>query len=212
MQVHDPPAASPVGLDGPKARGAPAEYALLGLILLAGGQAHGYALTRQRAYAVLVTMMPGLEPALVYYYLKKLARRGWIAVLHAGPHRHRVPRPYAITAEGIDIFWEWIGEPCAGADARWADFLAKLFLVDQIEPPRAASLVRNQYVACRSSCDELERNLRGEPAAMDALATISDSFDHRVAQLRLLQLRAFMHWLDATRFGRESALDRGTWS
>ncbi|MDQ2654025.1 MAG: helix-turn-helix transcriptional regulator, partial [Chloroflexota bacterium] len=58
----------------------PAEHALLGLLSLAGGTAHGYELARQFRRDQPLGEVIRLEPAMLYKHLKKLARLGWLTM------------------------------------------------------------------------------------------------------------------------------------
>ena len=58
----------------------PAEHALLGLLALVGGTAHGYELARQFRRGQPLGEIIRLESAMLYKHLKKLARLGWLTM------------------------------------------------------------------------------------------------------------------------------------
>ena len=64
----------------PPAPELPAEHALLGLLALAGGTAHGYELARQFRRGQPLGEVIRLESAMLYKHLKKLARLGWLTM------------------------------------------------------------------------------------------------------------------------------------
>ena len=199
--------------DGPHgdAAAVSAEYALLGLILLAGGQSHGYALTRQFAHGEFLATNLGLEPALVYYYLKKLARRGWVSQARAD-QPPRPPRQLCqITTPGREAFWAWSSMPCSAPELAWPEFLLKLYLVERLEPARAVLLVSEQYAACRHCHAALSDEVRPDRTLTSGRqAAPGEPFTRRASHLRLLAA-AGLHGLagrDGWRMRRASR--RGT--
>ena len=83
MLLDERPALSPPDVARGEPPALPAEYALIGLIVLEGGESHGYALAQHFVPGEPLASILGLEPALIYYYLKKLARRGWVVQTRA---------------------------------------------------------------------------------------------------------------------------------
>ena len=66
----------------------PAEHALLGLIVLGGGEAYGYDLARHFDAEQPLGAVLRLEQAMLYQHLKKLERREWLS----GSLRRAPPR------------------------------------------------------------------------------------------------------------------------
>jgi DNA-binding PadR family transcriptional regulator len=183
----------------------PAEYALLGLILMAGGQTHGYALMRELGRDPALAATLGLESALIYYYLKKLARRGWVDVLRADQPSRPARRECHISAAGEAAFWSWISAPCERPEQAGTEFLLKLYLVERLAPSRAVHLVSAQYAVCRDCRAALAGQLLvGDARTASEHANELESFSRLALQLRLMQLQALMGWLDATGHRRGS--------
>ncbi len=187
----------------------PAEHALLGLIVDAGGEAYGYELARHFEPAQPLGEVLHLEQAMLYQYLKKLERRGWLTV-SVQPQETRPPRRvYHITPQGRAELRRWLEEPVGRTREIRLEFLLKLFFAFRHDPVLADRLVAEQQAVCRQLLASLESQLRalaerGERSGDNAPA---DGFQRLVLELRREQTRAAMIWLErvATRGDRPEA-------
>ncbi len=169
----------------------PAEHALLGLLKLAGGTAHGYELARHfRPEAPLGNVLH-LEPAMLYKHLKKLDRLGWLtmSMVDQSP---RPPRQLChITATGEAELRRWLAAPVARTREIRLEFLVKLHFALRLDPGQATRLVEHQREVIRRSIASLERTLEAPREASRATP-----FHQLVLELRLTQSQAAEDWLD----------------
>ena len=180
----------------------PAEHALLGLIAQAGGEAHGYELARHfdPAHSSGLGEVLRLEQSMLYQYLKKLERRGWLTV-SLQPQGPRPPRQiYGVTAEGRAELRRWLEEPVAHTREIRLEFLVKLFFAIQIDPERASRLVAEQHAVC----EQLVASLAKQIATLEVqdhdgrtgASAAGRAFPRLVLELRLEHTRAALAWLD----------------
>jgi DNA-binding PadR family transcriptional regulator len=176
----------------------PAEHALLGLIVRAGGEAHGYELARHFDPTHPLGDVLRLEQAMLYQHLKKLERRGWLTMT-VQPQESRPPRRvYRITDEGRAELRRWLEEPVARTREIRLEFLVKLFFAVHLDPDRARRLVAEQLAVCR----HLAASLEGQIAALgggnrgNAVSGDEAAFERIVLELRRDQTRAAAAWLE----------------
>jgi DNA-binding PadR family transcriptional regulator len=166
------------------------EYTLLGLIAQAPGGIHGYDLTRTLTDGTIGEIIR-LEPGMLYHYLKKLDRRGYITSTRerqAGrPDRHL----HALTPEGTAAFDAWLAEPVTATREMRLDFLLKLWFARKIDRDRALALVRGQRATLEGMIASLDRQRANVPAM-----SADDRFARKILELRLAQNRAAVAWLD----------------
>lgn len=176
----------------------PAEHALLGLIVRAGGEAHGYELARHFEPTHPLGDVLRLEQAMLYQHLKKLERRGWLAMT-VQPQESRPPRRvYRITDEGRAELRRWLEEPVARTREIRLEFLVKLFFAVQSDPALARRLVAEQLAVCQQLVASLEGQMAslGEGDGGEAVGRDEAAFEHIVLELRRDQTRAAAAWLE----------------
>jgi PadR family transcriptional regulator, regulatory protein AphA len=178
----------------------PAEHALLGLIVLAGGEAYGYELARRFSAEDPLGEVFRLEQAMLYQHLKKLERLGWLT-MELQPQEARPPRRmYGITAAGRAELDRWLREPVARTREIRLEFLVKLFLAIQLDRALASRLVTEQLAVCRQLVASIEGQM--QMAALDAPApdAVPEGderfFERIVLELRRDQTRAAAAWLE----------------
>lgn len=182
----------------PNQRGLPAEHALLGLLSLAGGTAHGYDLARQFRRDQPLGEVIHLEPAMLYKHLKKLARLGWLTMT-TEDQAPRPPRQIChLTAGGEAELRCWLGEPVARTREIRLEFLVKLYFAMHLAPELALRLISEQQAVML----QLATALAEQRAALQAPADVSPGndlfFQDLVLDLRLRQTRAAAAWLERT--------------
>ena len=169
------------------ARGFPAEYGILGLLL--DGPAHGYDV-QQRLHVGLGSAWR-IAWSQLYHVLHGLEERGWVrsspGESSSGPPRHT----YAITAPGRRAFFEWAEAPVTRLRDVRVEFLAKLFFLRRHRPDDLEPLIERQAQALRQALDELDGT--GTAFGEDRwMASVALSFRHR-------QTRSALDWLDEVR-------------
>lgn len=168
----------------------PAEHAILGLLYFEESGGHGYDLARHFADAQPLGDVLKLEPGMLYHHLKKLAGTGWVTV-DVEPQGTRPPRQvYTLTEEGKIELLRWLREPVTHTRDIRLDFLVKLYFARLLDPALAADLVRGQLDKSR----EMESVLESRLADAD---TPPGDFGRQVTDLRLLQTRAAITWLES---------------
>ena len=191
-------AATPANESGSDQRELPAEHALLGLLALAGGTAHGYDLARQFRRDQPLGEVIRLEPAMLYKHLKKLARLGWLTMT-TEDQAPRPPRQIChLTGSGDAELRRWLGEPVARTREIRLEFLVKLYFAMHLAPDLALRLVGEQHVVML----QLANSLAEQRAALQAPAGVAPGddlfFQDLVLDLRLRQTRAAAEWLEET--------------
>ena len=168
----------------------PAEHALLGLLALAGGTAHGYELARQFRRGRPLGDVIRLESAMLYKHLKKLARLGWLTMT-VEDQAPRPPRQVChLTAAGENELHRWLAEPVGRTREIRLEFLVKLYFARQLDPTLAWRLASEQ----RTVMQQLAESLAGQKAHVANQEDDSD-FARLVLELRLKQTHAAQDWL-----------------
>lgn len=177
----------------------PAEHALLGLLILSGGTAHGYDLARQFRRGRPLAGVIRLESAMLYKHLKKLARLGWLTMtLEDQPPRP--PRQVChITPEGEAELRRWLAEPVARTREIRLEFLVKLYFAMHLDPALAARLANEQRDVVLQLAESLAEQLDSTPSTAsdeDDASAEDATFRQLVLGLRLRQTRAAAEWLE----------------
>lgn len=168
-----------------------AEYALLGLIAQTGpGEIHGYDLSRLFAEGVLGRIIR-LESGMLYHYLKKLVRDGYITSRVERQSGRPDRQVHTLTPEGDALLRAWIAAPVRSTREIRLEFLVKLYLARALDPRHAATLVAEQRSVMRTRATHLTEQLGTvQPPGPDA------AFGESVLRLRLTQTEAALTWLD----------------
>lgn len=168
----------------------PAEHAILGLLYFEQDGGHGYDLARHFGDDQPLGDVLKLEPGMLYHHLKKLGRTGWVTV-DVEPQGTRPPRQvYTLTEEGKTELLRWLREPVQHTREIRLDFLVKLYFARLLDPELAADLIRGQLDRSRDVESMLETRLA------DSSVPAGD-FGRQVLDLRLLQTRAAIEWLES---------------
>ena len=176
---------------GPARRHEVAEYALLGL--LRDGPAHGYRLAAAFQPRGWLGQILRLKMSLMYAYLHKLERQGWVAARGVSEDVGRPRRDFAITPEGKTAFDRWVAEPVGATREVRLDFMVKLAFAIERDPGLAASLVARQVQEAGARLE----GLRAQLAALDA--TERDSMVSLVLSHRACLTEATLTWLAEVR-------------
>lgn len=179
------------------ARELPAEHALLGLLALAGGSAHGYDLARQFSRGQALGEVIRLESAMLYKHLKKLARLGWLT-MSMEDQSPRPPRQVChLTPAGEVELQRWLAEPVARTREIRLEFLVKLYFAMRLNPDLATRLAREQRDIVLQLAESLDEQLR-EITVAESQSTAPDDalFRRLVLELRLEQTHAAASWLE----------------
>ena len=168
----------------------PAEHAILGLLYFEEGGGHGYDLARHFNDDQALGGVLKLEPGMLYHHLKKLARANWVTA-DIEPQGARPPRQvYTLTEAGRDELLRWLREPVQHTREIRLEFLVKLYFARLLDPNLAADLIAGQLEKSR----EMEASLEARLSAGEAPA---NDFARQVLDLRLLQTRAAITWLES---------------
>jgi PadR family transcriptional regulator AphA len=201
MSVQDSDSATASSAPSERAsdqRELPAEHALLGLLALAGGTAHGYDLARQFRRDQPLGEVIRLESAMLYKHLKKLARLGWLTMT-TEDQAPRPPRQIChLTASGDAELHRWLAEPVARTREIRLEFLVKLYFAMHLAPELALRLVREQQAVMLLLANSLTEQRTALQAPPDASPGDDLFFQDLVLELRLRQTHAAAKWLEQT--------------
>lgn len=168
----------------------PAEHAILGLLYFESAGGHGYDLARHFGDDQPLGDILKLEPGMLYHHLKKLARTGWVTV-DVEPQGTRPPRQvYTLTDEGRTELLRWLQEPVRHTREIRLEFLVKLYFARLLDPALAAELIGGQLERSHETASSLEQRLAAHAGA-------PADFGRQVLELRLLQTRAAIAWLES---------------
>ncbi len=202
-------AVTPANERGADQRELPAEHALLGLLSLAGGTAHGYDLARQFRRDQPLGEVIRLEPAMLYKHLKKLARLGWLTMTT----EDQAPRPprqiCCLTSSGDAELRRWLGEPVARTREIRLEFLVKLYFAMHLDPDLALRLATEQRGVMLQLANSLAEQRAALQAPVDASPGDDLFFQDLVLDLRLRQTHAAAEWLEQTVTTLQSGQDTG---
>lgn len=177
----------------------PAEFALLGLLAQARDErgdlesVHGYDLTRRFNDGALAEIIR-LEPGMLYHYLKKLGRAGFISTTIERQQSRPDRQMHALTQVGDIALRSWLSAPVQATRDIRLTFLLKLYLARRIDPALATTLIDDQYQVTAALVASLSR----QRDAMDG-ASDDDRFRRNVIELRLSQTQAALDWLASLR-------------
>lgn len=155
---------------------------LLGVLM--SGPRHGYDLYQELDKGLGRVWQVGLSQA--YAQLKQLEEIG-LVTSQVEPQEGRPARKvYQITAEGRDLFLDWVRRPVPYLRHIRVDFLARLYFYRRLPLDGLDDLVERQKAVCR---EQIERfaHMTGEA---------EDHFRKLVLEFRIGQLEAAVEWLD----------------
>lgn len=178
---------------------APAEFALLGLLAQSRDShgnlepIHGYDLTRRFSDGALAEIIR-LEPGMLYHYLKKLGRAGFISTTVERQHPRPDRQMHALTQVGDIALRAWLTAPVHATRDIRLTFLLKLYLARRIDPELAGLLIEDQHRVTAALVASLASQLATTGTASD-----DDWFRRNVLALRLSQTQAALEWLGTLR-------------
>jgi DNA-binding PadR family transcriptional regulator len=155
---------------------------LLGLLMQRSR--HGYELYQVFSRDLGRVWRIGLSQ--LYAQLKQLEEAGLVAV-HVEPQPNRPARKvYHLTAEGREVFLDWVHQPTPHLRQMRVDFMARLYFFRQLSLPGLAQLVTQQKAICQAQIERF-----GQIAS-----ETDDDFRRLVLEFRRGQLEAAKQWLD----------------
>jgi DNA-binding PadR family transcriptional regulator len=163
------------------------EHAVLGLLSIE--PRHGYELAKEFSPDTVLGDIVHLESGMLYAYLKKLERQGWVSAELEAQEARPARKVFALTEAGQEALQSWLSEPVDKTRDIRLEFLLKLYLLYQTQPERSAQLVEEQQVICRQFIESLETQINEE----------TDEFRTLVLEMRLAQNRALAQWLERVR-------------
>jgi DNA-binding PadR family transcriptional regulator len=168
-----------------------AEYALLGL--LRAGPAHGYRLAAAFAPDGWLGPIVHLKMSLMYAYLHKMERQGWLRAHVEVVDSVRARRVFTLTAEGERAFDQWIAQPVVATREVRLDFMVKLTFAIEQDRAQAAVLLARQHTALSAWLDRL-RAQEATQTSETPVSTRSLALSHRIRQSE-----ATLAWLEDVR-------------
>jgi DNA-binding PadR family transcriptional regulator len=159
------------------------EWAVLGL--LAEGETHGFAVSREFAVSGSLGRIWTIPRPLVYRAIAMLVARGLVVETGTAPGAAApTKRLVSVTPAGRSAVREWLGKPVAHVRDARSELLVKLLLMDRAgidATPflRAQAAILEPMLASLRS--QLERN---------------DGFDATIVRWRIYSTEALAHFLD----------------
>jgi DNA-binding PadR family transcriptional regulator len=155
---------------------------LLGLLM--SQPRHGYELYQDFCRDLGRVWRVGLSQ--LYAQLKLLEQAG-LVMAQTEPQPNRPARKvYRLTAEGREVFLDWLHQPTPYLRHIRVEFLARLYFFRKMSLPGLDELVTEQKAVCRTQMERFTQ-----------LGTETDDpFHQLVLEFRCGQLEAVLHWLD----------------
>lgn len=155
---------------------------LLGLLMQ--GPSHGYELHQELSRELGRVWRIGLSQ--LYAQLKQLEEAGLVAV-QVEPQPNRPARKvYHLTAEGKQVFMDWVQQPTPYLRHIRVEFLARLYFFQRLSLSGLEQLVAEQKAVCRVQVERFDRLTEDATGA----------FLGCVLEFRRGQLEAVIRWLD----------------
>ena len=155
---------------------------LLGLLV--SEPRHGYELYQDFGRELGQVWQIGLSQ--LYAQLKQLEEAG-LVTSHTEPQPSRPPRKvYELTAEGREVFVDWVHKPTPYLRHIRIEFLTRLFFYRRLSLPGFEQLVAEQKAVCRAQIERFDQ----------MMARSEDTFRRCVLEFRRGQLEAVIRWLD----------------
>jgi DNA-binding PadR family transcriptional regulator len=155
---------------------------LLGLLM--SRPRHGYELFQEYSRELGRVWQIGLSQ--LYTQLKQLEEAGLVTA-HTEPQPNRPPRKvYHPTAEGRQVFADWVHQPTPYLRYIRVEFLARLYFFRRLSLAGLEQLVAEQKGVCRAQAERFGR----------LASETDDDFRRLVLEFRRGQLEAVTCWLD----------------
>ncbi|MBI5572552.1 MAG: PadR family transcriptional regulator [Desulfomonile tiedjei] len=154
----------------------PAEYPVLGV--LTRGPAHGYDICRLLREGIGSIWRLGKSQ--VYALLIRLEREGLVRHERIGQENLPAKNIFSLTAQGEDVFQEWLDSPVHHVRDIRLEFLTKLWFAHQRGSEFEHNLIEKQLAVCQDKAARLKA-LR---------ATSRTPIECRSAELRLAMVQA----------------------
>ncbi len=163
------------------------EYVLLGM--LARQPRHGYELHKELSSLEGLGLVWRVKQAQLYAILDKLEAQGYLSSRLITSESHPPRKEYHLTKSGQKLFTDWMLSPVEHGRELRQDFLAKFYfarLEGEITARQVLEAQRETLVKIRSRME----------AEDDALSS-SKSYEKQVYHFRMIQIQAFIDWLDS---------------
>lgn len=168
----------------------PAEYALLGILLL--GPRHAYDLATDLAADSELALVCRVERGLIYALVRRLEQARLVEAARDEQPNRPARNVLSLTGSGHAELFRWLDEPAHRIREIRQEFFLKLYFSLQIPEHDTAGLIRRQIVAC---VEELERFQRQKEHA-------ASPFSHLVLESKIANAEHMLRWLQ----GHERAL------
>lgn len=163
------------------------EYVLLGM--LSQQPRHGYELHKELSNLEGLGLVWRIKQAQLYAWLDKLENQGYLSARMIPTESHPPRKEYHLTRAGHKVFEDWMLSPVEHGRELRQDFLAKFFFA-RLQGEETAHQV---LIAQRETLKKIQSRMEAED---DALAS-SQSYEKQVYQFRMIQIQAFIDWLDS---------------
>ena len=163
------------------------EYVLLGMI--AQQPRHGYELHKGLSTLEGLGLIWRVKQAQLYAILDKLEAQGHISARLIMTESHPPRKEYHLTGSGHKVFKKWMLSPVEHGRELRQDFLAKFYFARLQGEETARSVLEAQ----RETLKKIQSRMEAED---DALSS-SQSYEKQVYQFRMIQIHAFIDWLDS---------------
>jgi DNA-binding PadR family transcriptional regulator len=163
------------------------EYVLLGM--LAQQPRHGYELHKELSNLEGLGLVWRVKQAQLYATLDKLESQGHLSVRLITTESHPPRKEYHLTRSGHKLFEEWMISPVEHGRELRQDFLAKFYFARL----QGEATARKVLEAQRETLKKIQSRMETED---DALSS-SQSYEKQVYQFRMIQIQAFIDWLDS---------------
>jgi DNA-binding PadR family transcriptional regulator len=166
----------------PRENSVSSQPVLLGLLM--SRPRHGYELYQQLSRELGRVWRIGLSQ--LYAQLKQLEEAD-LVTSHTEPQPNRPPRKvYHLTAQGRELFLDWVQQPTPYLRHMRVEFLARLYFFRRLSLPGLEEVVAGQKAVCRAQVERFDR----------LAAETDDDYRRLVLEFRRGQLEAAIRWLD----------------
>jgi PadR family transcriptional regulator AphA len=163
------------------------EYILLGM--LSQQPRHGYELHKELSTLEGLGLVWRIKQAQLYAWLDKLEKQGYLSARMITTESHPPRKEYRLTRSGHKAFEEWVLSPVEHGRELRQDFLAKFYFA-RLQGEETA---RQVLEAQRKTLKKIQSRMEAE----DDVLSSSQSYEKQVYQFRMIQIQAFIDWLDS---------------